>query len=690
MLLLATGSYTHISTSLLSVLPSGSNKEIIQKFETLHNSKVLMLAVKGFDDAALERITKIESALEKSRFVEPKRFVSNTALEEHYNRYRYYIDEINGSKVSKLDMHQTLSGIYEEMTHAFFPVAVDRYDPLGIYAKTPHTPVKLHHNHLILEGYGYLSLFDIGSQNLDEHTEVYRTIKSLLLAYPREEIRFFSPIFYYVENSEAIKTDVNRIILIATILLLLLYLLMLRNIWLLLNTITTLATSSILAIFVVTELYPEVSIFVIVFGVSISTVSIDYLFHHYFHHYYDERKRFNKEVLYGFLTTAGAFAILALTDFTLVRQISLFSIISLGVSYLHFAFLYPQIGFKQSKASAISLPLSKRQISYRTVFVFSLLIILASPSWIRLDSNIRNLDYRNSSLQQTEQFFKTHLPQDERVAIWIEADSIDVLIHRAKKVKSFVKSASIPLSGLVDRETFDVKKRESGKLVQLKLSLSEEAKKIGFREGYFDDAYLTNLEQPLYTIETLKHYDIPLLKSGSKFIAYGTIDKKSLPCLSSFKFAKPLSVKTLFEKTMRQSADRLIALGLLAILFIVVMLLVIAGRGVIRALTYLLFPLAVILLYAHFVPLNILHIFMLFIVLSISIDYGIYTAKRVDVETKRAIAFSLLSTFAGFGVLVFSQINALFSIGIIATLGILALFLLLIFLKGPSDVSHAA
>jgi predicted exporter len=188
----------------------------------------------------------------------------------------------------------------------------------------------------------------------------------------------------------------------------------------------------------------------------------------------------------------------------------------------------------------------------------------------------------------------------------------------------------------------------------------------------------------------LKRYGISLLKSGSKFIGYGNIDKKSLPLLSNLEFAKPLSIKMLFEKRMQQSVDRLIVLGLFAILFIVVMLLLVAGKGLIRALTYLLFPLAVILLYAYFVPLNILHIFMIFIVLSISIDYGIYTARSVDAETKQAIAFSLLSTFAGFGVLVFSQINALFSIGIIATLGILALFLLLIFLKGPSDVSHTA
>jgi len=78
---------------------------------------------------------------------------------------------------------------------------------------------------------------------------------------------------------------------------------------------------------------------------------------------------------------------------------------------------------------------------------------------------------------------------------------------------------------------------------------------------------------------------------------------------------------------------------------------------------------------------------MIFVILSISIDYAIYTVKSNDSQTKKAITFSLMSTFAGFGVLIFSQINALFSMGIIATLGIAAIFLLLIFLKGSDRVS---
>jgi predicted exporter len=73
---------------------------------------------------------------------------------------------------------------------------------------------------------------------------------------------------------------------------------------------------------------------------------------------------------------------------------------------------------------------------------------------------------------------------------------------------------------------------------------------------------------------------------------------------------------------------------------------------------------------------------MLFIILSISIDYGIYMgSSNINQNSYEAILYSLLSTFAGFGVLIFSKVNALFSIGITATIGIFAIAILLIILK---------
>ncbi len=101
----------------------------------------------------------------------------------------------------------------------------------------------------------------------------------------------------------------------------------------------------------------------------------------------------------------------------------------------------------------------------------------------------------------------------------------------------------------------------------------------------------------------------------------------------------------------------------------------------ILALNFLIFPSALIFLYLSFIPVNILHIFMFFIILSISIDYAIYSSKDNSKQTNKAIIFSAISSFAGFGVLIFSDINSLFSIGSVATLGIFAILILIFFQK---------
>ncbi|MBC8236595.1 MAG: hypothetical protein H8E76_00015 [Helicobacteraceae bacterium] len=77
-----------------------------------------------------------------------------------------------------------------------------------------------------------------------------------------------------------------------------------------------------------------------------------------------------------------------------------------------------------------------------------------------------------------------------------------------------------------------------------------------------------------------------------------------------------------------------------------------------------------------------MHIFSLIILIAIGIDYGIYMSRTdKPSSTMLAIKYSLLSTFAAFGVLVFSSITALNSIGLVITLGIATIFILIKVMK---------
>jgi len=63
LLLLLFQSHTQLSTSLVSILPDGEAKEMIQHFNQTKNSKILLLAVKGEDETALLKIQNYEKAL---------------------------------------------------------------------------------------------------------------------------------------------------------------------------------------------------------------------------------------------------------------------------------------------------------------------------------------------------------------------------------------------------------------------------------------------------------------------------------------------------------------------------------------------------------------------------------------------------------------------------------------------------
>jgi len=685
LLLVSLQSYTHLSTSLLSILPNGEVKELIKNFNQTQNSKVLLLAVKGFDDEALKKIIKLEKELNALHLVSQKSMKQNSEFQQHREDYKLYSQEIDIEKLGKIDVRNELQMLYTDMTSSFFPVLIDKNDPFKILSSPQVTPIVLKNGHTVLEKYGYLSYFLLQSNSLKEHQTLYRQIKTIVNN--DKNIQLFSPLFYYVENSQAIKSDVNKIILIASMILLLLYLLLLRDAPLLLNTLTTLGTSAMIATILITQLYNEVSIFVFVFGISISTIAIDYMFHHYIHDFYVKEKYLNKEVLFGFLTTVSAFFILSFTSFLLIKQIALFAMVSLLVSYMIFAFIYPKIGFRKFSYKPYPITHHFNFLNPNKLFLLSSVLVLSSFAWIHFDFNLKNLDYDNQKLKKTEKFFTEHFNTNKYLSFAIKANSIDALIENAKVIKRSDVTAQVPLSSLVSKHSYEQNKNILQNMDTIRNALAYEAKQLGFKEGFFDDAYDPSKIFVPYTQELVNAYGIDVVKIKDTYYTYGRIDKSMYTKIVSYDFVESLSLKERFEMYMKDSMDSLLKLGVLALLVIVLLLYLITKDAMAYALLFLVFPLSMVGIYAYFIAVNILHLFMLFVILAIGIDYAIYLSKKSDALTKRAISYSLVSTFAGFGVLIFSQINALFSMGTVASIGIISIFILLIFVKGVADES---
>ena len=181
---------------------------------------------------------------------------------------------------------------------------------------------------MLFRSVGYMSMFKVRDR-VDK-----QSVYDFLLSLEDSGVYVFSPLFYFMENPKKIQNSVNMLLLVSVILLTLIYVVILRNSQLLLNTLITLSSSILVALAVVGLVWSEVSIFVLAFGVAVSSIGVDYMFHHYFHNHYCKKQPFNFSVFWGFTTTVSLFALFLFVDFMLIRQFSLFGIVCLTVSYL--------------------------------------------------------------------------------------------------------------------------------------------------------------------------------------------------------------------------------------------------------------------------------------------------------------------------------------------------------------------
>ena len=221
--------------------------------------------------------------------------------------------------------------------------------------------------------------------------------------------------------------------------------------------------------------------------------------------------------------------------------------------------------------------------------------------------------------------------------------------------------------------------------------LNKSAKAEGFKEGYFQNAYnfvehLPKTYAP--QIEVFKSLGYEVLKKENKFYTIATINRDDIKLLTSITGVSLIEAKELIASTMQSMLKSLLFYLLLAFVSIVVIIAFIAKRRTLLALNFILFPVAMILLYLSFAQINIMHLFSIIIIIVAGIDYGIYVSQENSQETNEAIFYSLLTSFSGFGILIFSNIGAIHSIGEVITVGIVSIFLLVLFLKNGLNLSE--
>lgn len=679
--------HIHISSNLLSLFAPKEAIERLNIANKLGYAKEMLIAVKGFDNASKRKVKKIVADLKTIKGVGLIQFniTPSDEIQAYYKEYYPLLASFNSGQQSRKAIHQQLSDKYDSLCNSVFYSPIDKNDPLGLFTMPGRQLSGVSHKgtNITLEGYGYLIRVktDVLPSQMSEAKALYKEVQTVLSAYP--DTIAFAPFFYTVENSEKIQSDVQLIILLSTIILLVIYYLLINNIRLLLHTLLALSSSMLFATLATTLLFTDFNILSLAFGMSISAVSIDYLLHYHFHSFYQDERRIDKNVLYGFLTTTVAFGVFSVIPVPMIAQISFFAVLSLSFAYMLFTFVFPLLQIKAYKApqQSVAVKNTSYKIPSSMIFIFSLSLLSYSVLNIQLDNNIRNLDYHNSELRAIEEIFKESNTNSYTPVI-VQADSQKGLIEELHRLHGTISESFSLASFVLDPRRCQEKSAilHGYDFDTLRQMIKEEAVKVGFRENYFDEAYAFTKVLPSCGLRDLKifeSYGLSIYEEKGVYYSMAlTADVIKAQGLGS---VTSIDVRQMFAKVAGDMYASILFYSSIVLVIIILLLIYSVRTEFLHAFNYIIFPSGVVLAcLVTFSTVNIMHIFSLIILIAIGIDYGIYMSNtRQRPSTILAIRYSLLSTFAAFGVLVFSTITALNSIGVVISIGILAIFLMI-------------
>jgi hypothetical protein len=649
-----------ITVSFNALLPESSSKEALLIYQKINKSQEVILAA---NETRFDEMVQKISALEGYETF----YLLSPEMSDFTNKYLFYLQDTPLYLPSGGEVYEKLLKLKNDLMNGF-KLGINKNDPLSLFSSEQ-------------KGISAPQIANF------EHTFVFR-----LNIIPEEYERYydelheiadgsyvFSPFFYQVENSRAFKSQARFILGLSAVILGFLYIYWIRKPSLLFFSCLTLLSSTAFGQLAAGVIWHEISLFSLIFSAAVSTISIDYMFHYYLHNMYGSKKGFSKPVFYGFITTFIAFFTLGFVNFTLISQIAVTAAFSLLFAYVCFAFVYPHLGFGNACTRQLKFK-TKNLLSPPFLCICSILIIFSSFFWVKFDFDIKSLDIKNNVLDQKQEMLSQSL--NNQTAILISEDTLDGLIEKSKSLEG----GFAPVSLLLSQEEYKTKydKLKSLDFASLREDIAFYADELGFKKDFFDDSYsdkMLNLPPPVYTNEFLNNDVLKIMQSRDKIYAVGFYDKNSAALLNDGNILVIDSI-SLFQKELENTIKQLITIAVFITLLIVFIIALSAKKDFIYAFSFVLTPLAVCSFIFIFIPMNMLHVFMLVIIVAISVDYGIYSsAHSVKNHTNEAIYYSLLSTIAGFGVLAFSSILALRTIGITTLCAVFTIMTLIYFNK---------
>lgn len=228
--------------------------------------------------------------------------------------------------------------------------------------------------------------------------------------------------FHSYESSDRAKSEIAWISGVSIVLILLLLLYVFRSTLPIVATLSTIAIAIFTALSFTWFIFGKVHVFTLVFGTSIIGVSVDYAVHFFVNWksgVRNVRSSIIKGLLLGFLTTELSYIALTFAEFSLLRQMAVFSIVGLLSSFLTITLLFHAVFENANKAKTAAklepenLPtrfpkvflgayskLPKR--AARLMFALFILALLPGLKLLNVHTDIGNFYTMNDEIKASE------------------------------------------------------------------------------------------------------------------------------------------------------------------------------------------------------------------------------------------------------------------------------------------------
>ncbi len=540
-------------------------------------------------------------------------------------------------------------------------------------------------------------------------------------------------LFHAIEATNTAKSEISVLGLASLLGVVLLVWLAFRSVMPLLLAIVTISSGLLLAVTFTLSVFGELHLLTLVFGTSLIGIAIDYSFHFYCERLSDHHSSAQATVAtifptvsLAFITSALAYVGIGLAPFPGMQQVAIFCASGLLGAYLTLVLAYPLLASSPLPSGERPLNLASAYLAHLTHLSnklvsplgLSLLVLgltglsIIGITQVNVDDDIRHLQQSSAKVTEPENQLRQLLSGGtDNQFLLVRAPSEETLLRALENVSPQLDAAIlqqelgnyVSLSRyLPSRQKQDAAYQLQGTIYQSQLatvlaslgldeSLTPELTKayLAAKDSYItpDDFFRLAAGQqlaPLWLAPTDFSGD-----ENDKANEYGAIvllgGINDIAALKA-RFAQAPQVQ-LIDKVADISAVmghyRLLTLKLLALALVLALLLFSFSFGLKKAAVVVAVPALAALLTLAMLgllgsPLSLFHALALILVFGIGIDYSLFFASNLKhgKAVMMAVFMSATSTLLAFGLLAFSQTQAIHYFGLTLSLGIGFTFIL--------------